>query len=87
MDNYFYGQIFSLQYKKAKDELTLGGSWTKYDGKHYGNSYLERAWVVFRKITGIIIILQQKQMRTFMQNGCMNLQLTGVGLLTCNTEM
>ena len=36
LDNYFYGQIFSLQYKKAKDELTLGGSWTKYDGKHYG---------------------------------------------------
>ncbi|HEY6974925.1 MAG TPA: TonB-dependent receptor plug domain-containing protein [Chitinophagaceae bacterium] len=36
LDNYFYGQIFSLQYKKAKNELTLGGSWTKYDGKHYG---------------------------------------------------
>lgn len=37
LDNYFYGQIFSLQYKKNKDELTFGGSWTKYDGKHYGN--------------------------------------------------
>jgi iron complex outermembrane receptor protein len=37
LDNYFYGQVFSLQYKKAKDELTIGGSWTKYDGKHYGN--------------------------------------------------
>jgi iron complex outermembrane recepter protein len=36
LDNYFYGQIFSLQYKKAKDELTIGGSWTKYNGKHYG---------------------------------------------------
>lgn len=37
LDNYFYGQVFSLQYKKAGDELTIGGSWTKYDGKHYGN--------------------------------------------------
>ncbi|QEC66403.1 TonB-dependent receptor [Panacibacter ginsenosidivorans] len=37
LDNYFYGQIFSLQYKKAKDELTVGGSWTKYDGKHHGD--------------------------------------------------
>ncbi|MDB5209519.1 MAG: TonB-dependent receptor, partial [Sediminibacterium sp.] len=37
LDNYFYGQILSLQYKNAKDELTFGGGWTKYDGKHYGN--------------------------------------------------
>ncbi len=37
LNNYYYGQTFSLQYKHAKDELTLGGSWTKYDGKHYGN--------------------------------------------------
>lgn len=36
LDNYFYGQTFSLQYKQQKDELTFGGSWTKYDGKHYG---------------------------------------------------
>jgi iron complex outermembrane receptor protein len=36
LDNYFYGQIFSLQYKKAKNELTIGGGWTQYDGKHYG---------------------------------------------------
>ncbi len=36
LDNYFYGQIFSLQYKSPEDELTIGGSWTKYDGKHYG---------------------------------------------------
>jgi len=36
LDNYFYGQIFSLQYKTKKDELTIGGSWSKYDGKHYG---------------------------------------------------
>ncbi|MES2005360.1 MAG: TonB-dependent receptor [Bacteroidota bacterium] len=37
LDNYFYGQIASLQYKDGKDELTFGGGWTKYDGKHYGN--------------------------------------------------
>lgn len=37
LDNYFYGQIFSLQYKYAKDEVTFGGSWSRYDGKHYGN--------------------------------------------------
>ncbi len=36
LDNYFYGQTFSLQYKTSKDELTIGGSWSKYDGKHYG---------------------------------------------------
>ncbi len=37
LDNYFYGQIFSLQYKDPTEELTLGGGWTKYDGKHFGN--------------------------------------------------
>lgn len=36
LDNYFYGQTFALQYKKNADELTLGGAWTQYDGKHYG---------------------------------------------------
>lgn len=36
LDNYFYGQILSLQYKTKKDELTIGGSWNIYDGKHYG---------------------------------------------------
>ncbi len=36
LDNYFYGQTLSLQYKQGPDDVTLGGSWTKYDGKHYG---------------------------------------------------
>lgn len=36
LDNYYYGQTFSLQYKQHKDEITFGGSWTEYDGKHYG---------------------------------------------------
>lgn len=36
LDNYFYGQVFTLQYKTPVDELTIGGSWSIYDGKHYG---------------------------------------------------
>jgi len=36
LDNYFYGQTFSLQWKQATDLLTLGGAWTNYDGGHYG---------------------------------------------------
>ncbi len=36
LDNYYYGQIFSLQYKTNKDQLTFGGGWNRYDGKHYG---------------------------------------------------
>lgn len=37
LDNNFYGQIASLQYKDQKDELTFGGGWTNYEGKHFGN--------------------------------------------------
>src|SRR6201991_3809330 len=37
LDNYFYGGIFSLQYKQRGDQLTLGGGWDKYDGKHYAD--------------------------------------------------
>ena len=37
LSNYFYGQIISLQYKDEKDEVTLGGGWTRYDGTHFGN--------------------------------------------------
>jgi iron complex outermembrane recepter protein len=36
LDNFFYGGIFSLQYKQDKSNITLGGGWTEYDGKHYG---------------------------------------------------
>ncbi len=42
LDNTFYGQIASLQYKTNKNEFTIGGGWTNYDGKHYGNiSWME----------------------------------------------
>jgi iron complex outermembrane receptor protein len=35
LDNNFYGQILSLQYKKNNDQITFGGGWNKYEGKHY----------------------------------------------------
>ena len=37
LDNNFFGQIASLQYKTEHDELTFGGGWTKYEGTHFGN--------------------------------------------------
>ncbi len=36
LSNYFYGGIFSLQYKYKKSQFALGGGWDKYDGWHYG---------------------------------------------------
>jgi len=36
LNNYFYGSIFSLQYKHQKTQLTFGGGWDKYIGWHYG---------------------------------------------------
>jgi iron complex outermembrane recepter protein len=36
LDNNFYGSIFSLQYKKENTQITIGGGWNKYDGKHFG---------------------------------------------------
>jgi iron complex outermembrane recepter protein len=36
LDNYFFGQNLSLQYKDNKNELIIGGAWSKYDGKHFG---------------------------------------------------
>ena len=37
LDNYYYGDVFSFQYKINKSQFILGGGWTRYDGKHYGN--------------------------------------------------
>ncbi len=36
LDNYFYGQIFSIQNHTSKSDFTIGGNWTKYNGKHFG---------------------------------------------------
>jgi iron complex outermembrane recepter protein len=37
LDNYYYGQIISLQYKNEHGLLTAGGGWNRYDGDHYGD--------------------------------------------------
>ncbi len=37
LDNYFYGQIVSAQYKSDKHTVTIGGGWTVYDGNHHGD--------------------------------------------------
>ncbi len=37
LDNYFYGDVFSLQYKTNSSQFILGGGWTRYDGAHYAN--------------------------------------------------
>lgn len=36
LDNAFYGQIASVQYKKAATQFTLGGGWNTYEGNHFG---------------------------------------------------
>ena len=36
LNNEFYGNIFSLQYKENKTQATLGGGITRYNGLHYG---------------------------------------------------
>ncbi len=37
LDNNFYGQVLSLQYKGGRDQLAIGGGWNRYDGNHYGD--------------------------------------------------
>ncbi len=36
LDNKFFGQVLSLQYKGIKNELTVGGGWNRYSGNHFG---------------------------------------------------
>jgi iron complex outermembrane receptor protein len=36
LDNDFYGDIFSIQYKDNKTQATLGGGYTRYVGNHFG---------------------------------------------------
>ena len=36
LDNDFYGNIFSLHYKKNGTQLTFGGGWNQYNGDHFG---------------------------------------------------
>ena len=36
LDNNFYGTTYSVNYKKNKLDLILGGGWNRYEGKHFG---------------------------------------------------
>jgi iron complex outermembrane receptor protein len=36
LDNRYYGQVISLQYKNGRSEFTAGGGWNRYDGNHFG---------------------------------------------------
>ncbi|WP_207496569.1 TonB-dependent receptor [Aridibaculum aurantiacum] len=36
LDNSFYGQIASINYKKGADNITVGGGWNTYEGQHFG---------------------------------------------------
>lgn len=36
LNNDFYGQNISLQYKKKEEEISLGGGWSNYIGRHFG---------------------------------------------------
>jgi iron complex outermembrane receptor protein len=36
LDNKFYGSIFSVQHQKNTTQVTIGGGWNQYDGKHFG---------------------------------------------------
>jgi iron complex outermembrane receptor protein len=37
LNNYYYGNILSLQYHKKNTQLTIGSSITRYDGTHFGD--------------------------------------------------
>ncbi|MEO6610768.1 MAG: TonB-dependent receptor [Chitinophagaceae bacterium] len=37
LDNDYYGNIYSLQYKDNKTQATLGGAITRYSGNHFGD--------------------------------------------------
>lgn len=37
LDNHFYGNTFSLQYRRNKTDLIIGGAWSNYIGNHYGD--------------------------------------------------
>jgi iron complex outermembrane receptor protein len=36
LKNKLWGQVFSLNYKKGRSEFTVGGGWSYYPGRHYG---------------------------------------------------
>ncbi len=36
LDNHFFGNTFSLQYKKPSTDIIIGGGWSRYLGNHFG---------------------------------------------------
>jgi iron complex outermembrane receptor protein len=36
LDNNYYGQILSVQYKGTNDQFTIGGGWNRFDNHHFG---------------------------------------------------
>ncbi len=36
LNNSYYGQVLSLQYKGDRAAFTFGGGWNRYDGQHFG---------------------------------------------------
>jgi len=36
LENDYYGQIFSVQYKSIADQFTVGGGWNRFDNHHHG---------------------------------------------------
>lgn len=36
LDNYYYGLTYALNYQRNKTRFILGGSFARYDGRHYG---------------------------------------------------
>ena len=36
LDNDFYGQVVSIHLKQSRSQLTVGGGWSHYKGKHFG---------------------------------------------------
>jgi iron complex outermembrane receptor protein len=37
LDNQFFGNTFSLQYKKPSTDIIIGGGWSRYLGNHFGD--------------------------------------------------
>ncbi len=37
LDNYFYGQTASAQYRDDRNDIMIGGGWSVYDGVHHGD--------------------------------------------------
>jgi len=51
LDNYFYGATYALNYNALSNKLTatLGGSWNRYDGDHFG----EITWARYASTSNI----------------------------------